>query len=325
MGNPDSRQFTRREALTLAAASLAAPAAALASSSASAAQRAPMRPDDPIWNREMVARLEADVAPGASVHGYLNGTVMGVRDNEAVKPLFGFETWSSTRVLKQPDGSYQRLCRELIFYRNLQTGALMDEWDNVYTGERVKVVDVANDPYNFVISEFVPERPQHGSERAANPPARKPLRLKWGTMGDRTVTLERDVHLYYPSLLDPAKWPRESSGKMNRVSEIFRYIIRREDIENPELTRIPYTGIWVRVTPWLPWMLMDGAPGHILYTGMFTIVPGLESIPADVAERVRTRFPLYLNAPDTWKDPSYSSLENYTRTQKPAPPRQGNK
>lgn len=77
---------------------------------------------DPIWNREMSARIEADIAPGKYVNGYVTGTVMGVRDNEAVRPLFGFEVFSSIRVLKQSNGDYQRLCRELIFYKDLTTG-----------------------------------------------------------------------------------------------------------------------------------------------------------------------------------------------------------
>ena len=64
----------------------------------------------------------------------------------------------ASRVLRQPDGSYQRLCRELIFYKDLKSGELMDQWDNVLTGERVKVVDVANDPFNYIISEYFPTR-----------------------------------------------------------------------------------------------------------------------------------------------------------------------
>ncbi|HEY0941415.1 MAG TPA: DUF1838 family protein [Steroidobacter sp.] len=317
--NSRDNQITRRQALCALSSSMALPVVAGATEATRLVARSPLAFNDPIWNREMVARLEADVAPGKFVHGYLSGTVHGVRDGEAVRPLFGFETWSSTRVVRQPDQSYQRMCRELIFYRDIETGKLLDEWTNVYTGERVKVVDVANDPYNFIISEFVPERVKHGSEKPEQNTRRRPLLLKWGMIGDRTVTLERDVHLYYPAVLTPDKWPRESSGYMNRVSEIFRYVIRREDIENPELTHIPYTGVWVRVTPWLPWMLMDGAPGHIFYTGMFTTVRGLDAVPADVAERVRTRYPLYLTAPEAWQEPSVSSLEDYARTQKPAP------
>jgi hypothetical protein len=314
--------INRRDAICGAAGLVTTAAGALAAGAAvaKAAPRIELAFDDQVWNREMVARLEADIAPGRFVNGYVTGIVHGVRDGEAVRPLLGFEVFSAIRVLRQPDGSYQRLCRELIFYRDLKTGALLDEWDNPYSGERVRVVDVANDPFNYVISEYFPEPPSYGGLNAAQRPPRRPLRLNWAMVGDDMLVLERDIHLYYKNALDPAMWPRESSGAMNRVSEMFRYVIRREDAENPALTHLPHVGFWSRVTPWLPWMLMGQGPGHVLYMGRFnTVTP--DQVPAAVLARVKERFPQYLVAPEKWTEPSLSSLENYARTQKPAPPR----
>ncbi len=282
-------------------------------------QRIALAFKDPIWNRETSARLEADTAPGKFVHGYCTGVVHGVRDNEAVRPLMGFEVFSGLRVLKQPDGSYQRLCRELVFYRDLKTGAMLDEWDNPYTGERVRVVDVANDPFNYILSENYPDPPSYGGLNTDRPPKRPFLR-QWGLLGD-VVTLDSDIHLYYRSALDPATWPRESSGPMNRVSELFRYFMRREDVENPELTHIPHSGVWSRITPWLPWMLMGTAQGNIYYMGRFSSIDEPAMAPPAVLARVMERYPSYLTAPDKWVDPSLSSLENYARTEKPQPPK----
>lgn len=276
--------------------------------------------NDPIWNRETSAKIEGDTAPGKYVNGYVTGTVMGVRDNEAVRALFGFEVFSSIRVLKQDNGDYQRLCRELIFYRDLSTGELMDSWLNPYTNEQVTVVDVANDPFNYIISDHFPDPPTYGGLNTVKPP-RRPLIRNWILLNDDTVVLTSDIHLYYRNKLDPAIWVRESAGPMNRVSELFRYSIRREDIENDALTHMPHTGVWNRITPWLPWMLMGATPGHIVYAGTFSSVPSVDSVPAPVAKRVRERFPQYTVAPEKWVDPSYSSLENYARTQKPAKPK----
>ena len=273
---------------------------------------------DPVWNRETTARLEGDTAPGKFVNGYVTGTVMGVRDGEPVKPLFGFEVFSAIRVVKQPNGDYQRMCRELIFYRDLRTGELMDTWLNPYTNEQVRVVDVANDPFNYVISEFYPDPPTYGGLNAVKPP-RRPFLRDWAILNENTVILSSDIHLYYRNALDPTVWKRESSGPMNRVSELFRYQIRREDLVNPELTHLPHSGVWNRITPWLPWMLMGPTPGHIVYAGSFSSVKSVDSVPAVVRKRVLERFPMYQVAPEKWVDPSLSGLENYARTQKPAP------
>ncbi len=314
-----SKALTRRGAMggLLGAAALGAAATSLPGCAKPPA-RVPLAFDDPVWNREMFARLEGDTAPGKFIFGQASGIVHGVRDGEVVKPLFGFEVFSTHRVLRQPDDSYQRLCRELVFYRDLKTGQLLDQWDNPYSGERVRVVDIANDPFNFRISEFFPDPPSYGGLNTAKPPKR-PLLLEWNLVNDHTVTLDSDIHLYYRNALDPAVWPRESSGPMNRVSEFFRYFIRREDAEDPSKTHLPHNGVWSRVTPWLPWMLMGPDPGHVLYMGRFTSIERPEQAPPAVLARVRERFPLYLTAPDKWVEPSFSSLENYARTQKPAP------
>ncbi len=320
MNDKPSHRMTRRAALA-SGSMLGIATLAQASTSPTKPQRAKAKIelafDDPVWNRETSARLEADIAPGKFIHGYCTGMVHGIRDNEAVRPLFGFEVFSGIRVLKQADGSYQRLCRELVFYRDLKTGAMLDEWDNPYTGERVRVVDVANDPFNYVLSEYYPDPPSYGGLNKDKPPKR-PLLRPWGLLGD-VVSLDSDIHLFYPNALDPAKWPRESAGPMNRVSEMFRYFMRREDVENPELTHLPHSGVWSRITPWLPWMLMGPTPGHIYYIGRFSSIKEPEMAPPAVLARVKERYPIYMSAPDKWVDPSLSSLENYARTQEPQP------
>ncbi|WAC71956.1 DUF1838 family protein [Roseateles sp. SL47] len=316
------KDLNRRQALGAATATVLTGAAAGCATSPPTATAAPAkRPmafNDPIWNREVSARIEACADPKKWVYGWVSGVVCGVRENEKVRPLMRFDVFSTIRVVRREDGSYQRLCRELVFYRDLKTGALMDEWDNPYTGERVKVVDVANDPYNYVISDFYPDPPSYGGLNQEQKPPRRPYIRNWSIIDENTIGLESDIHLYYPSAMQPEKWPRESPGKMTRVSEQFRYFIRKEDLENPTLDHIPAHGVWTRVTPWLPWMLMDQAPGHILYTGNMCAREHLELHPKDVVARVRERYPKYLVAPEKVEGPSLSSLERYALEQKPA-------
>lgn len=317
---------SRRGALRLAtAAALGAGALAGCAQTphATANAGAPRRPlafNDPVWNRETTARMEGNLDPAKFIHGSGSGVICAVREGQRVQPLMRYEIFSAWRVVRQPDNSYQRLCRELVFYRNLATGQLMDEWDNPLTGERVRVVDIANDPFNYVISEWYPDPPSYGGLNTQRPP-RRPYIRNWSLLDEHTAVVEADIHLLYPSAMRPEQWPRESPGPMTRVSEMFRWFVRREDLENPDLNHIPTHGTWSRVTPWLPWMLMDQAPGHIMYMGQAQLTATMATIKADVVERVRQRYPKYLTAPQRWEDPSLSSLERYAREQKPAPPR----
>jgi len=323
-----SIHLSRRDALRLTAtgaAGLLVPAAAAATSSLvvnpeATPQSGSLPYRDPIWNRETFAKIQADTNPEKEKVGWYAGKVIGVRDGEPLRELFGFEGFSVARMLPQnEDGSWRKLLREVGFYRDLRTGRLLDEWENVYTGETVKIVPIANDPFNFTISEYVPQPPDYGGLNPAETP-KIPLILPWTERAGK-VLLSTDIHLYYPSALQPDKWPRESPGPMTRVSELFRYVFDPEKLADESRTAIPYIGTWGRVTPWLPWMLMDGAPGHILYFCDMGTADSLDEIPEDIVARAESMDPKWLSAPTEDYGPSLSSLENYMLTETPAPPR----
>jgi hypothetical protein len=312
---------SRRLMLGAGAASVAAALTATATKAktAPAAAREPARFDDPVWNREAAARLQADTN-GEQVYGHCSGVVTGVRPGEAVRALCGFEVFSTIRVLRQSDGSYQRMTKETIFYTDPASGEILDEWDNPYTGERVRVVDVANDPYNWIIASTLqpPALPGVVTTGQATQ-GDKPYLMKWSVFGPDTVVVTEDFHGYFRNLLDPVKWPRESAGPMVQSSELFRYFISLAVLENPANTHVPHNGSWVRIQPWLPWMLMGQMPGHIMYDGIFSPSRSLDYFPKPVLDRIRSRYPQYLEAPTKWYGPNYSSIEHYALEQKPAP------
>jgi len=325
----DEMKVSRRGALGIAGAAAGAalvPAAAEAAAKKAAPKGKPpidfvtkIDFKDPKWTRDTYARLDADVAPGKEKCGWIRGKIFGVRDNEPVRPLMNVEGFSFVRINRQADGSWRRLLREIVFYRDINTNEILKEWDNPYTGERVRVVPIANDPFNFTISEFVPEPPSYGGlQKAKHDP--KPFLQDWQWGPEGTMILNTGIDMMYPNALQPDKWARESSGYMNRVSEQFIYVVKKEDVENPYLTHIPHTGSWSRVTPWLPWMLMGQAPGHMNYFTHFSTIPnGIAGLPKDLVAAARAMDEKWLHAPETDYGPSLSSLENYAREQKPAP------
>jgi hypothetical protein len=314
--NDDFPALSRRGALTAMAGALGGgllPAAASARSE-------PPRFDDPVWNREQAARLEAHT-DGKQVFGRATGSVNGVRSGEAVRHLLDFEVFSTTRVIRRPDGNYDRMSKEVVFYLDPSSGEILDSWDNPYNQQRVHVVDIANDPYNWVIRDYAapPALPGTDTHDMPAPAEKKPFLMKWTNFSADTVVVQTGGHAWYPNRLDPAKWPRESAGTMVQASELFRYFIRRADLINPALTHLPHNGVWIRITPWLPWMLLGQMPGHILYDGMFTSADSLDYFNPAVLDRVRKRYPQYLTAPTSWYGPSLSSIEHYALEQKPAP------
>ena len=331
----DKQDLSRRDVLQLtvslgvAGAAAAAPAVAAVPASKAKSKTPAMSVKfnntfnfaDPEWNRDAYARLQGDLDFSKTRYGWLGGPVMGVVPGEKVKPLYYMEGFSACRLIPV-EGGYRKLLREIVVYRELTMrgpGKILETWDNPYTGETVRVVPIMNDPFNYNITPFYPDPPSFGGLNKEKPP-KIPLLLPWSVKGDM-LHLATDIHLYYPNALQPDKWPRESAGAMVQVSELYRYYIRLADMKNPKLTQVPCSGCWSRVTPLLPWMLMGTRPGHTFYMVDFTgsdtpahLSPEMREYLDSTPERAK-----FLTAPDSDYGPSLSSLENYEKTQKPAP------
>lgn len=326
----DEMKISRRASLGFAAMAGAAAAIPVMAKGATASERSASGPQkfpfvtkidfkDPLWTRDTYARIDGNLDPSMEKCGWLKGKAYGVRANEKVRPLFGVEGFSFTRTKRLEDGSVRRMLREIVFYRDLETGQILKEWRNPYTDETVRVVPIANDPFNFTISAFQPEPPSYGGLQQEKR-APKPFLQDWEYGPDGTMILHTGIDMIYPNALQPDKWVRESSGPMNRVSEHFIYVVKKADVENPHLTHIPHIGAWSRITPWLPWMLMGQAPGHISYFTHFQTIPdGIAGLPSDLVAAARAMDEKWLHAPTEDYGPSLSSLENYAREQTPAP------
>ena len=273
----------------------------------------------PEWNRDAWARIASDLDPNNERIGRYRGQVMAIVDGEAVRVLCGFEGFAVSRLVKLEDGNYRRLNREVILYTDAYTGAVLDQWTNPWSGEVVDVVHVGNDPFNYNIATYMVTQPEDIGGEKPTEPVKIPLVLPWRKVDEETLVLETDMHLYYPNALRPEEWPRESSGPMVQVSEMFRYFVPIEELENPSLTTVSWHGTWNRITPWLPWMLLGDKPGHILYVGVMSSADSFDEVSPGVLAYVKKHFPDFLAAPAKDYGPSLSSIENYAREQQPAP------
>ncbi|MFT2092754.1 DUF1838 family protein [Paraglaciecola sp. 2405UD69-4] len=275
--------------------------------------------NDNEWNRDAFARIMGDLDFGKQKFGWYRGTVKGVMPGQPIKDLFGFEGFSYARLKDNGDGTYQKLLREVGYYTDLKTGEVMDEYHNPYNDEKVKVVHIANDPFNHVISAFFPQPPSYGGINKDKKPPKIPFIMPWTEVGNNKVMLQNSINLFYPNALQPEKWPRESSGKMNQVSEMFNYVFDKEDLANPNITGLEFSGSWSRITPWLPWMLMGQSAGHITYDCIQGCYNNTDMMSPKIRAYAKKHHPEFFNAPTEWAEPSWSSLEHYAHEQTPAP------
>ncbi len=269
----------------------------------------------PRGNKLATARIHGDLDTTRQKFFWLKGYACALQPGgRKVMDLFGVQGFGAVRLAMRADGSIERLCREIILYTDLKTGAVLEAWSNPLTGETVRVVHVENDPINFLLMDYFPIRHRPGT---AEPP-RVPFLLPWYQHGER-LDMETHVHLSGPNPLQREKWPRESSGATTQSSEFFAHHLLARDMQNPALTTLDYHGVWNSITPWLPWMLMGQTPGQCCCACFMGSTGRLEEIfDAAVLDYAAKHYSRYFNAPDKWTDePSLPGLEHYARTQSP--------
>jgi len=274
----------------------------------------------PAGNKEAFARISGNTDMKSTKYGWYSGMVHGVRPGEKVVDLFGFAGFSCAKLLPQGPGEdpgYKKVLRECGFYTDLKTGEVIEEWRNPYLDETVRVVPILNDPFNHTITEFMIQPPRYGGLNTAEPP-KIPFLLDWTRRGP-SLNLASRINLFYPSALQPDKWPRENGSKFNQVSEIFLYQLDWAEMQDKKTTSVISRGSWNRITPWLPWMLMGPSAGHCVYTCFMGAGDSLDIVDPKILKYAEKNHPKYLQAPETWEEPSLSSLEWYAREQKPAP------
>ena len=324
MEKPRSRREAMQSVLSvagMAAGGLVASSCAGPTDSQSVARREPIDFDDPVQSMRAFVKLMGDLDPTVETPSWFGGHVFGdTRRDRPLKALMGIEGFGVLRVERQSDTSYRVFNRELAFYTDLKTGEYLDTWVNPYTKEECEVKPIHNMTVNahMIVSEkfgTAIEMDFDGNLMEV------PLPLGWQNFGHKLFS-NFEVHTAFPNELKPEEWPRESSGPVIRIAEIFQRVANLAELENPDVTTADYSGCWTRVGPWLPWMRMGQADGNLFFRTFMTKLNSADELPPRFKAHIEEHLPEYFVAPpsDTWGGKNDSSFSVYVRENEPLPP-----
>ena len=269
----------------------------------------------PASNVVAMAKITATLAPDGFKHGWYSGVLLGVVPGSAVQELVGVIGMSTQRLRAAPElGGYQLLQKECGFFTDLATGDVLDQWLNPYLNESVEPFHIANPAVNRWILPAVKEERFYDRADGKDPPSR-PFVLPWQRAGDR-LSLEQRTHFWANNPLDPTVWKRESSGARIQVSDCMSYNLRYSELADPKRLTVDYSGHWVHVRPWQPWMLMGSMPGHCLYSAITGCANTAAEIPERILRIVKERLPDFLTPPTEVRK-SEPSMVRYMRERKP--------
>jgi len=324
MNKPRSRREALRSLMSvggLAAGGAMLGACAAPTDSSQEPRRGTIDFADPKQSLRTFIKLTGDLDPGQETAGWFGGTIFAdTRRDRPLKPIVGVEGFGVVRTEEQPDGSFRVFNRECAFYRDVNTGAYIDTWVNPFTKEVCEVFPIQNMTVNahLIVSDKVGTAIEMDFDGNI---MEVPLPLGWDVFDDKLLS-NFEVHTAFPNELNPEKWPRESSGPVIRIAEIFQRVASLSDAENLDTTSADFSGVWTRIGPWLPWMLQGQADGSLLYRTFMTKNGTVDKLPRRLIDHAEKRLPEYFQAPppETWGGKNDSSFSVYAAKNEPKGP-----
>lgn len=213
-------------------------------------------------------------------HGKAFSRRMGERDKELFV-VEGMNVRQCTAVSDPEKGDgFKLVSREILLYKDPQSGEVLSTWDNPWTGETVEVMHVANDPVNFTMYE---------TGRDGKP-------ISWGaTILDDRWWQTTTVPLFYPNPLASA-YQAEIGGTYH-ATEMFNFMGDTDSVLDPERSDANVQVGWVRMSDWLPWMKMGGRDGVIYMHTAGRKLESWDDMSDLMKAEIRTYYPDYVAPP----------------------------
>ncbi|KAF5376075.1 hypothetical protein D9615_007710 [Tricholomella constricta] len=232
---------------------------------------------------EDLMRIRASTDAKQSTIVQWEGQVLSYKPGEQPKVTFNVLGMNIARAVKMADGTYDLLSREFQLYLDPVTDKVINVWQNPYSGKKVPVVHVANNP---VYQSFPPGQQYVAKSRPG-----------------RLYTLQLSIPLSYPNSLNPTGdlnspfFPYSGTQKLAAI-ESFTFTFPASEISGKSKS-LPSTQVyWTRTSALLPWMATPNTNTTLLFIGNGAKVAGgwknLNPVLRDVVKKI---LPAYKEAP----------------------------
>ena len=241
-------------------------------------------PNDPDDSLVIGRKIGCSTVDGEPITYWWHGKAYGRRQGERDTLLFhveGMNTRACSTVNDPEKGEgYKLVSRELLLYKDPATGEVLSTWDNPWTGETVDVLHVANDPVNFTAYKIG----RNG----------KPATFSGDFLGDRWWQTNT-FPLWYPNPL--AGESQKEIGGTYHATEMFNFMGDVDSLLDPGTTTADVQVGWVRMSDWLPWMMMNGREGVIYMHTAGRKLDSFDQLSATMQAEIEKHYPEYVEPP----------------------------
>ncbi len=216
--------------------------------------------------------------------GWVIGQRYAVVDGK-VTPMYGLLASTFANYTRIDDGTFEMRSFEVAYFTDINTGKLLEKWENPFTG---KVVDV---PQTRMGPSIVPVKPG-GFDLSDNPRMRN---MSANHMFRPAVILRDDI--WITEEIKIAGDPPNSGPVPFRYNELTTYKAKVSDLESPDLATVPTSIQYQSIVGFSPWNGMEGIDALNMGRGSGTRVSRVEDFHPYYLELTEKYHPDVLNDP----------------------------
>lgn len=186
---------------------------------------------------------------------------------DVLTPLYGMEIASIFQTVPRPNNRFAARSLEIVYSTDLETGELLDEWTNPYTGTTVPVSHV---PVGPNVLEYDLDGPRLPTELpGARLESENVFGEAWAHNGGFWM---RDDNAAVVTQLD-------GKGQPFRVYDWATYHADLEEVLDAGVYSVAATVSFQAVSTWQRWMGMGSRPGNLVSRGSGQKVSRYEELP----------------------------------------------
>ncbi|GLQ19579.1 DUF1838 family protein [Algimonas porphyrae] len=234
-------------------------------------------------------KVQCSVIDEQPVTYYWHGQAYSRRMGERDVHLFDVEGMNIRQCGTVNDADrgmgYKLVSREILLYKDKDTGEVLKTWTNPWTDEELEVMHVANDPVNFT---------SYMMGRDGSPGAFR------GDIYGNHFQMNSTFPLWYPNPLASDYQPE--IGGTYHATEMFNFLGRVDELTDPSTHTAPIAVGWARMSDWLPWMKMNGREGIIYMHTAGLKLDSFDDLSDTMKAEIDMHYPDYV-APPPVSDP----------------------